>query len=134
MDANSDDINLIRTLIPDVDDIYGDDEDEYLFSDDQIKNFFKVAAGNVIRAAGLAMIAVGNSEAMINKVIRTQDLQTNGAALQREWRESGARLLDLADSETAQAALDYVDIIDYGDGWSKYPPELTEREGGWFGY
>lgn len=119
------DIDLVRTLIPDTDAIYGENEDEHLFSDTEIENFLTVARGSVYRAAGLAMIAVGNSEALILKVIRTQDLQTNGATLQAAWLKSGERLLDEADKIDAGED-HFFQIINYREGWPTRPPELTE--------
>ena len=120
------DIALVRTLIPDTDAVFGEAGDEYLFADAQIENFLTIAGDSVVRAAGLAMIAVGNSEAMINKVIKTQDLQTDGAKLQAQWRESGQALLDRADKEDENKALDFFQIIDYRAGWTAERPELTE--------
>ena len=78
--------DLVRTLIPDTEAVFGDAKDEYLFPDEQINNLLEIAGGNVLRAAGLAMIAVGNSEALISKVIKTQDLSTDGSKLQAKWR------------------------------------------------
>lgn len=125
------DIKLVRALIPDTDAVFGAGEDEYIFSDADIENYLTVARGNVLRAAGYAMIAVGNSEALISKVIQSQDLKTNGAAVQNQWRQAGQALLLRADNEDAEAAADYFEIIDYREGWSAGRPELTERGFSW---
>ena len=124
-------LELVRTLIPDTDAIYGDGEDEYLFDDAQIENFLTVAGGSVLRAAGMAMIAVGNSEALISKVIKTQDLATDGSKLQDSWRLSGQALLARADKEDEKDALDYFEIVDYEEGWTTARPELTEYGFSW---
>lgn len=117
----------VRILIPDTDAIYGTAGDEYLFSDAQISAVLAgTGKGSVLRTAGLLMIAVGNSEAMISKIIRTQDLQTNGAQLQNSWRESGQAFLDQADKEDAITAGEFFEIVDYGSGWDSDWPELTE--------
>lgn len=75
-----------------MEEIYGESEDEYLFSDEALGDFFDVG-GSVKYAAGLAMIAVGNSEAMILKVIKNYETSTNGAVLQQQWREGGKVLI-----------------------------------------
>ena len=122
---------LVRTLIPDTDAVFGPGEDEHLFDDSQIDNFLTVAGGSITRAAGLAMIAVGNSEALIGKVIKTQDLMTDASKLQDKWRQSGETLLLRADKEDQKDALDFFDIVDFREGWSFERPELTEYRGGW---
>ena len=110
MAATADDILDIRTLIPDTDAIYGAGEDENLFTDDEITRFYSLAGDNSLRAAGLAMIAVGNSEALIGKVIVTQDLETDASKLQDKWRQSGETLIKQAD---AGAVYDGAEIINY---------------------
>lgn len=123
-----DDIILtMRVLIPDTDAIYGDGEDEYLWSDADLARFYVVGRNSVLRGAGYAMIAVGNSEAMIEKVITTQDLSTDGSKLQDKWRLSGERLLLRADKEDDDLnSFDGFNLIDYREGWLPYGPELTE--------
>lgn len=123
--------DLVRTLIPDTEPIFGAGENEYLFADDQIENLLEIAGGSVLRAAGLAMIAVGNSEALISKVIKTQDLSTDGSKLQDKWRESGEALLRRAYKEDEGKALDYFEIIDFQEGWLAERPELTEHAIQW---
>lgn len=123
--------DLVRTLIPDTEPVFGDAKDEYLFPDEQINNLLEIAGGNVLRAAGLAMIAVGNSEALISKVIKTQDLSTDGSKLQDKWRESGEALLRRAYKEDEGKALDYFEIIDFQEGWLAERPELTEHAIQW---
>jgi hypothetical protein len=122
-DATPDDIEDVRTLIPDTDAVFGAGEDEHLFTDDQISRFFRLGGGNPVRAAGLAMIAVGNSEALISKVIVTQDLETDGSKLQDKWRAAGEAMLKRADKEDV---FDGFQIINFREGWLPYPPELTE--------
>ncbi len=121
----AEDVANIRVLIPDTDAIYGNAGDEYLFADEELERFFAVG-GSVLRAAGLAMIAVGNSESLISKVIVTQDLETDGAKAQKEWREAGrallreAALMDIGEGEA------FFEIINYRQGWEPEVPELTE--------
>lgn len=124
-------IELVRVLIPDTDAVFGAAKDEYLFADEELAKFLEVTGGSVLRAAGYAMIAVGNSEALISKVIKTQDLSTDGSKLQNQWRESGLAMFDRADKEDAANAMDFFDIIDFGEGWSMERPELTEYGTTW---
>lgn len=90
-----DEIMAVRVLIPDVDAIYGDGENEYLFEDDKIAHLLDTAQGSTMWAAGMAMIAVGNSEAMIGKVIRNYETETDASKLQREWRAAGVEMIKI---------------------------------------
>jgi len=79
----------VRALIPDVEqvDFAGEGVPEYLFSDGHIDAFLATAGGlpggraNVLRAGAMALRAVAVSEGLISKVIKTEDLQTDGAKL-----------------------------------------------------
>lgn len=114
------DIEKLRVLIPDGEQIY---DGEYLFSDEDLTILVEAARGSVLRAAGYAKIAIGDSEALISKVIQTQDLRTNGAAVAEAFRKSGEALLKRADQEDELDNGFYFNIV--------YPnqprvPELTE--------
>lgn len=87
-------IRAVRLLIPDTEQIYGDAENEYIFPDDDIEIYLDQGHGNAKWAAGLASLAVGGSEALVLKVIRNYETQTNGAQLQDSWLKKGARLID----------------------------------------
>lgn len=129
--ATAEQILAVRDLVPDDAPVFGDGKDEYLFSDEQIGRVFDaVGKGSILRTVGLLCISVGNSEAMINKVIKTQDLSTNGSALQDTWGKRGEYYIGLADDEDAALADAYFSIVDYRQGWYGRP-ELTER--GWIG-
>lgn len=124
--ATADERISIRTLIPDNEAVFGPGEDETLFSDTEIDAFFVAGRNSVLRAAGLANLAIATSEALISKKIRTQDLQTDGAAVADALIKKSKALFDLADQADAASAIEYFDIINFGEGWSTYPPELTE--------
>jgi hypothetical protein len=102
----TDEIRAVRLNIPDTDAIYGDSEDEYLFSDEDVAILLDQAQGNAMWAAGIAMIAVGNSEAMIGKVIRNYETETDASKLQREWRSAGVEMIKIGKS-----------LIDSGEGF-----------------
>jgi len=121
------DIDLVRTLIPDTDMVFGDASNEYLFADQQITNFLTVGKGNVLRAAAYANYAIATSEVLISKKIRTQDLQTDGAVIAAQLIAKGKELMAQAAKEDALAAIDTSwRIINFGDGWGSSRPELTE--------
>jgi hypothetical protein len=92
--ATADERRRVRNLIPDTDAIYGVAEDEYLFNDQAIDDFFTDGNENVKWAAGLAKMAVGGSEALILKVIRNYETTTDGANLMRQWTIAGQRLVE----------------------------------------
>ena len=71
-------IQKMRALIPDNEQIFDGD---YLFSDNDLNAYLEVANNSVLRAASYAVLAIANSEAIISKIIKTQDLSTNGAAV-----------------------------------------------------
>jgi len=132
--ATPEEILDIRTLIPDTDAIYGTNSDENLFTDDEISRFFRLGGNSALRGAGLAMIAVGNSESLISKVIVTQDLETDGAKAQKEWRDAGKALMARADMGDEFVGFE---LVNFRQGWREFPPELTETpwDGSWpYGY
>lgn len=115
------DIEKLRVLIPDNEQIF---DGNYLFTDGDLTTYMEIGV-NVYRAAGLAMIAIANSEAMISKVIKTQDLMTNGAQVADAFRRNAQIMFDRADKEDDEANGFYVDIVDgFAGPWPK--PELTE--------
>lgn len=86
-------IRAVRLMIPDTDAIYGPAENEYMFQDGDIEIYLEQGHGNAKWAAGLAALAVGGSEALVLKVIRNYETQTNGAQLQDSWLKKGALLI-----------------------------------------
>jgi hypothetical protein len=84
-------IGQVRLLIPDVEQLtdLADPEatSEYIFNDAQIQAFLSLYSDNIKRAAAQAKLVLATSETLISKVIRTDDLQTDGAKLGQELRE-----------------------------------------------
>lgn len=104
-------IGQIRALIPDVEQVdYSDSgTSEYMFSDAHLRGLHAIAMGEgtakVYRAAASALRALAVSEGLIQKVIRTEDLQTDGAKLAGALLSAAKQLEDQAnavdeDSET----------------------------------
>ena len=115
------DIQKMRVLIPDNEQIFDGD---YLFSDNDLNAYLEVANNSVLRAASYAVLAIANSEAIISKIIKTQDLSTNGAAVADALRLTAKQLADRADKEDELAGEFYLNVVDYGVGQNR--PELTE--------
>lgn len=110
-------VGQIRLLIPDVEQL-GNPADssasaEYIFDDHQIQAFATLYSNNVKRAAAQAKLVLATSEALINKVIRTDDLQTDGAKLGAELRAQAAELNKQADNDDFIDAYDAFEIIDF---------------------
>jgi hypothetical protein len=116
------DIEKVRVLIPDTEAVFNNGT-ETLFSDTEIDTYLAVAGGNVLRAAGFAIMAIATSEALISKVIKTQDLGTDGAKVAEAMRKNAEVLFARADAELLAADAFYINILDPG---ISYPPELTE--------
>lgn len=125
-DATEDQVRIIRVLIPDTEAVFGADENATMFSDEELKDFFTAGRGSMLRAAGYANYAIATSEALISKVIKTQDLSTNGAQVAEALIKKGNALFDQADKEDAADAQGYFEIVDYREGWGYDRAELTE--------
>lgn len=117
-------VKALREQIPDDAPVFGENEDEYMFSDETLKRFLTRANSSILRAAGLACLAIANSEALISKVIRTQDLQTNGPAVSDALNKTAAKYFELADKEDAVTNSAYFEIVDFP--YSGRRAELTE--------
>lgn len=123
MEPTTDDVAIMRSMIPDDAPVF---DGEYMFSNQQLGHFYTVGRGNILRATAYAVSAIAVSEALINKVIKTQDLSTDGAKVATALLAKAELLFkqaDDADEETLSAAFE---IIDYG--WGRSRPELTEGE------
>lgn len=125
----STDIAKVRALIPDTEQVVWEDgaDPEFLFSDAHIQAFLDTAGGSVLRAAGFAVMAVAGSEALISKIIKTQDLATDGASLATSLRLLGRDYISQADKIDANDVFDYFELIDFHEGWDSDGRELTER-------
>ncbi|MFF0822405.1 hypothetical protein ACFYUR_18745 [Micromonospora haikouensis] len=111
----TDDIGMIRLLITDV------NEAEPLFEDAQLDALL-TREGGVKRAAAAALEIIARSEVLISKVLSTQDLTTNGAAVAAELRASARTLREQADRDADDAF--GLDVIDFD-------PNAAYRYGRW---
>lgn len=99
------DLGRVRLLISDIDD------QNPIFTDLEIETFLALEGEDVRLAAAQALDTIARNEALVLKVIRTQDLQTDGAKLSAELREH-------AKSLRAQVAAGATDEVDPDDGFA----------------
>lgn len=69
-----------------------------MFSTRQIAQFLRLNVDNTRRAAAQALDVMASNEAMVSKVIRTQDLSTDGAKVAEALRKQAAELRRQADA------------------------------------
>lgn len=121
--ANPTPIGRVRLLISDLDDA------NRVLADDMILGYLAIEQGSVKRAAALALEAIASSETLVSKVIKTQDLQTNGPTVAKDLREHAVSL-------RGQAETDEDDFLGWGVvDFINYPPtaaEATEQALGGF--
>jgi hypothetical protein len=65
-----------------------------MFDDADIEIYLDQGHGNAKWAAGLASLAVGASEALILKVVRNYETESDGSKLMREWTAKGKALIE----------------------------------------
>jgi hypothetical protein len=116
------DIGTVRALIPDVErvDFTGEGVPTYMFSDAHLRALLRLyasrpsEAGRIKRAAADAISAVANSEALISKVIKTEDLQTDGAKVANALLAGARQLRDDAERDDEQSEDEYAfQIVDF---------------------
>lgn len=114
-------VGQIRLLIPDVEQLADPANSEnaasYLFSDSQIQAFATLYSDNVKKAAAQAKLVLATSEALINKVIKTYDLSTDGAKLGAELREQSKMLFAEADKDDQYDSYDTFQVVGNTEAW-----------------
>ena len=131
-------IRRIRLLIPDTEAIFGDAQDEYIFSDQEIEDFYVEGFENAKCAAGLAMIAIGSSLAFQMRVIKNYETTTDGAKLFQQYISAGEKLYDrgLQEIEDEAEAGGIFDIVYPDFEPHRHPEGMSHgsyRMGGWLG-
>ncbi|ROO82583.1 hypothetical protein EDD29_0063 [Actinocorallia herbida] len=98
----------VRLLIPDTNETYP------LLTDEQVDAFLGIEGGTVKRAAAAALESIATNEALVSKVIKSQDLSTDGAKVSAELRARARELRRQADEDDATTAgeLQIVDFVD----------------------
>ena len=94
-------VRRIRLLSGVPDAAYGPAENDYLFTNEEIEDFYEEGFQNVKCAAGLIKQTIGSSEAFLLKVVKNYETTVNGASLQKEWVAAGVVLYDRGLDEIA---------------------------------
>lgn len=108
-------VGQVRLLIPDVEQL--GDTPAYIFSDHQISAFLSMYSNSIKRAAAQAKLVLATSEALINKVISTYDLKTDGAKLGAELRAQAGALRQEAIEDEQEDANDILTIVNPSAAW-----------------
>lgn len=110
----------VRLLIADT------DSARRMFSTKQIAAFLRMNGGHVKRAAAQALDVIAANEALVSKVIRTQDLATDGAKVADSLRKQAAELRRQADTGEGDE--------DAGSGFeiAEFEPYPRRAERAWY--
>jgi hypothetical protein len=100
-------VGMVRLLINDV------NQANPTFSDAEIGAFLTLEAGRPRRAAAQALDTIASNEVLVSKVIRTQDLQTDGSKVAAELRARAKALRDQDDQTDTDGNPFAMDIVDY---------------------
>lgn len=101
-------VGQVRLLIPDT---AHDEDNLYLFEDEQLDALLDLYNNNVKRAAAQAKSIIAGDTVMLLKVIRTDDLQVDGAKVAAELRVQAKDLRDEANKADQDDLFDYFTIV-----------------------
>ena len=106
-------IGQVRVLIPDLEEVDWDDSgtSSYLFEDPQLEALLELNDGRVRLAAADAVEAVAFSEALISKVIATEDLQTDGPKVASAMLAKARQLRDADDRDRRDKVNDHFGLV-----------------------
>ena len=108
-------VGQVRLLISDV------DKNNPILDDPQIDGYLAIAGGFVKLAAADALDAIATSEALVSKVIRTQDLATDGTKTAAALRAHAAALRARHDQDTADDESGFFEVAEF----SPYPGDWS---------
>ncbi|KAB2347347.1 hypothetical protein [Actinomadura rudentiformis] len=115
------DLRRLRLLIADT------NPANRIFRVDELADFLDLEGGNVKLAAAQALGVIATSEVLISKVIRTQDLSTDGAKVAAELRARAADLRQQAGEGDGDDSVGF-DIVDMVHPWNRRGSERAEFE------
>lgn len=98
----------VRLLIPDTDD------SGYIFEAEQISAFLVLEGDNVFRAAALALETIASDQVLVLKVMRTLDVQTDGAKASDALLKRAAGLRARADDDPDDVDDDFA-VAEFAD-------------------
>jgi hypothetical protein len=121
------DVAKVRALIPDIEELpHSADPSgpvEFIFSNAHLQVFLDLNEGSIRYAAADACEVLGTSEALILKVITTEDLSTDGAKLMAQYMARAAMLRTTAIDE-----VDGFNVVPYYtplDQWFRHPEGVS---------
>lgn len=128
----STELGQLRALIPDIEQVDFENvgDPAYLFTDAHLNAYLSMyrsalsTTARIKRAASDALTAIAVSEALISKVTKTEDLQTDGAKLANALLSAASRLRKDADEEEDKITDDLyggIEIVDF----QPYPMDST---------
>jgi hypothetical protein len=100
-------IGLVRLLISDT------TEADPVFTDTEITAFLTLESTNARLAAAVALETLASNEAMVSKVIRTNDLSTDGTKVAAELRARAALLREQATGSDTTGTAFVMDVVDW---------------------
>ena len=101
------DVGQVRLIIPDR---VNTADEPAMFSDEELGAFLELEDG-VRRAAAAALETIASDQALVLKVLKVQNVSTDGAALARELRARAAALR----SQAAQIEADDGELFDVAE-------------------
>lgn len=102
------DLDDLRLLIADE-----GEGDEQLFTDGKLQQFLTLEGGSVKLAAAQALDTIASSEVLVSKVIRTQDLSTDGSKVAAQLRAHATSLRDQVQQTNDADDEGYFEIVDF---------------------
>lgn len=116
----STDVGMVRLLLSDV-------SEPYVFADNEVTAFLTMEGGDVKLAAAQAIDVNATNELLASKVLRSQDVSTDGAKLADAMRKHAAELRRQARED--DDAEGFFDVVEAGPAYAG--AELTERRSRW---
>ena len=103
-------IGQVRLMIPD------NVVARYIFEDDEITAFLTIEGASLKKATALALETLASNEALVLKVIRLLDLQTDGAKTSEALLKRAVILRTQAEAADTGAAFDFAELVydDFG--------------------
>jgi hypothetical protein len=102
------DAGMVRLLVNDV-------SAPWVFTDSEIDAFLQLERGNVKRAAAQAIDTNASNEVLASKVLKSQDVATDGAKAADALRKHAATLREQADADEERGDDFYFDVVDLED-------------------
>lgn len=90
-------------------------EADWLFTDAQLDAFLELNGESVYATAATALRTIALSELLLQKKIRTQDLQTDGPAVAAELRAQAA-VLDARAADASESIFEIISSPEHAEG------------------